>query len=81
MDRAVATMRIAVAALAFAVAVLLALKVPLLATFRAGLIVLAALEVLAFGRRVLSSDAGPMPWAEIALKLAVLAGAYLVLAS
>lgn len=81
LDRAVGAVRIAVAALALAVALLLALKIPLVATFRAALLVLAAVEVLAFGRRVLSSDARPLLWVEIAVKLAVLAAAYLVLAS
>ena len=80
-DRAAGAARLGVAALAIAVALLLLLKVPLIATFRAGLIVLAALEVLQFGRRVLSSDARPVMWAEIAVKLAVLAVAYLVLSS
>jgi hypothetical protein len=79
-DRAVAVARTGVAALALAVALLLLFKVPLIATFRAGLIVLAALELLAFGRRALSRDAHLSLWVEIALKLAVLAAAYLVLA-
>lgn len=80
MDRAVDAIRVGTAALAIAVALLLTLKIPLIATFRAGLILLAAFEVLAFGRRALSSDTGPLVWAEIAVKLAVLVTAYLVLA-
>jgi hypothetical protein len=48
-------------------------------TFRAALIVLAALEVLAFGRRALSSGAVPRDYVAIAVKLGLLAAAYLAL--
>lgn len=80
-ERAVSAIRIATAGLAIAVALLLALKIPLIATFRAALIVLAASEVLAFGRKALSSDARRVAWAEIALKLIVLGAAYVALAA
>ena len=72
-----AAVRTATAALAVAVALFLLLRIPLIATFRAALIVLAALEVLSFGRRALSRDWGAALWAEIAVKLAVLTVAYL----
>jgi hypothetical protein len=72
-----AAVRTGTAALAVAVALFLLLHIPLVATFRAALIVLAALEVLSFGRRVLSRDATVALWAEIAVKLAVLVIAYL----
>lgn len=80
-DRVVGALRIGVAALAVAVGLLLALRIPLIATFRAGLVVLAAFELLAFGRRALSLDARPIMWAEIAVKLAVLGAAYVALGS
>jgi hypothetical protein len=76
-DRAVAAVRTGTAALAVAVALFLLLRIPLLATFRVSLVVLAALELLSFGRRALSRDARAALWAEVALKLAVLAVAYL----
>ncbi len=81
LDRVLAAVRTGIAALALAVALLLLFKVPLLATFRAALVVLAALELLAFGRRALSRDARATNWVEIAAKLAVLGAAYLVLAA
>lgn len=81
-DRVIGALRIGVAALAVAVALLIGLKVPLIATFRSGLVLLAAFEVLSFGRCALSSEgARPIAWAEIVLKLAVLATAYVVLAT
>lgn len=80
-DRAVAVVRTSVAALAIAVALLLLLRIPLVPTFRAALIVLAALEILVFGRRALSAAVRPMAWVELAVKLVVLAGAYLALSS
>ena len=72
-----AAVRTGTAALAVAVALFLLLRISLIATFRAALIVLAALEVLSFGRRALSRDGGAALWAEIAVKLAVLTVAYL----
>jgi hypothetical protein len=72
-----AAVRTGTAALAVAVALFLLLRIPLIATFRAALIVLAALEVLSFGRRALSRDWSAALWAEIAVKLAVLTVAYL----
>jgi hypothetical protein len=81
LDRALASVRAGVGALALAVALLLLFRLPLIATFRAALIVLAALEVLAFGRRALSAGASVTLWIELAVKLAVLATAYAVLGS
>lgn len=78
-DRGVAVVRTGVAALAMAVAVQLLVRIPLIPTFRAALIVLAALEVLAFGRRALSGGERPAGWLELAVKLVVLAAAYLAL--
>lgn len=79
LDRALAAVRTATAGLALAVALLLLLRVPLVATFRGALIALAALELLAFGRRALSGGERPAGWIEVGVKLAVLAGAYLAL--
>lgn len=79
MERALAAARTGTAALAIAVALSLLLRIPLIATFRAALIVLAALELLAFGRRALSTAVAPSAWLEIGVKLAVLAAAYLAL--
>lgn len=78
-DRAAGIARTAVAALAVAVALLLVFKVQVVAVFRGALILLAALEVLAFGRHALSAGAGRSAWLEIGVKLAVLAVAYSVL--
>lgn len=78
-DRAVAAVRTATAGLAVGVALLLLLRIPLLATFRGALLVLAALEVLAFGRAALSASASLRLWVELTLKLAILAAAYLAL--
>ncbi|MBI2764692.1 MAG: MFS transporter [Chloroflexi bacterium] len=55
-------------------------KVPLIATFRVALIVLAALELLVGGRRALGPG-GIRAGLELVVKLAVLAAAYLVLGS
>ncbi len=78
-DRAVAAVRTATAGMAVAVALLLAGLVPLIATFRAALIVLAALEILSFGRRALAGRRWVTEAAALALKLAILAAAYIVL--
>lgn len=75
LDRVLASARTGAAALAIAVGLAL-LKVPLIATFRAALVVLAALELLSFGHRALSASPGARAWVEIALKLAVLAAGY-----
>lgn len=80
-DRGLTSVRTAVAGLAVAVALLLLFRVPLVATFRAGLIVLAALEVLSFGRRALSSEVRARALVEVAVKLAILAAAYVMLSS
>ena len=74
--RFVAAMRIAAAALAVAVALFLLLRVSLLASFRAALVLLAALEVLQFGRRALAKDTGAALYVELAVKLVILAIAY-----
>lgn len=81
LDRMVGTIRLATAALAVAVALLLLMRIPLIETFRASLILLAALEVLSFGRQALSTDAWLRPAATLLVKLAVLATAYVALAS
>lgn len=78
-DRAVATVRMGIAALAIAVALQLLFRISLVATFRAGLIVLAALEILQFGWRALSGGSSARLWAEVTMKLAVLAVAYVAL--
>lgn len=80
-DRAVAVARTGVAALAIAVALQLLLRIPPLATFRAALVMLAALEVLAFGRRALSAGVTAPGWIELAVKLAVVGVAYAVLSA
>jgi hypothetical protein len=77
-ERALAAVRTGTAALALAVALLLLFKVPLIGTFRTALIVLAALELLVDGRRALGAG-GIRAGLELAVKLAVLAAAYLVL--
>lgn len=81
LGRAVAAGRIAIAALSVAVALQLLFKISLIATFRAGLIALAALEVLHFGWRALSQGSSVVLWTEILIKLAVLAVAYAALSS
>ena len=75
-ERALGYVRIGVGGLAVAVGLFLLFRLSLIASFRAALIVLAALEVLAFGRRALSRDTRWGPWGELAFKLAVLAVAY-----
>lgn len=83
-DRATALIdraRTGVAALALAIALLLLFHVQLITTFRASLLVLAALEILLFGRAVLSSASWRRPAIEVLLKLIVLAGAYVALSS
>lgn len=81
-ERLVSAARTGTAALAVGVALFLLLRVSLVATFRAALIVLAALEVLSFGWRALSIEARPAAaWIEIAVKLAVLAAAYVAVGS
>lgn len=76
LDRALARVRAATAGLALAAALFLLLHVPLLATFRGALVALAALEVLAFGRRALAASVPPAAWIEPAVKIAVLVLAY-----
>lgn len=78
-DRVLGPVRTGTAALAVAVGLALLLKVPLVATFRAAILVLAALEVLAVGRRALSAEGGIRVWVELIVKLAVLGTAYVAL--
>ena len=78
-ERVLVPVRTGTAALAIAVALALLVKIPLIATFRAALIVLAALEVLSFGWRALSIGAPLRAWVEVLVKLVVLAVAYLAL--
>jgi hypothetical protein len=78
-DRAVDAVRTAVAGIAVAVGLFVLLHVPLIASFRYAIIVLAALEVLSSGRRML----GGGPWVReaisLAVKVAILAAAYVAL--
>lgn len=80
LDRAVAAVRTGTAGMAVAVALFLLLRIPLIATFRGALIVLAALELLGFGREALSRDVSRAQVAGIVVKLAVLAAASVALA-
>ncbi len=74
LDRVLAAVRTATAGLALAVALLLLLHVPLVA-----LLALAALELLSFGRRTLSSAVPWAEWVALGVKLAVLGLAYVAL--
>jgi hypothetical protein len=76
-ERVLAPVRTGTAALAIAVGLALLVKIPLIATFRAAIVALAALEVLSFGQRALSANAGVGVWIELLVKLAVLVVAYL----
>lgn len=78
-DRALAAGRAATAGLAVAVALFLLFHVALVATFRAALVALAALEVMSFGWAALSRGADAPAWAVMGAKLAILGTAYLVL--
>lgn len=71
--------RHAVAGMAIAVAVFLLLRVSLIATFRVALLVLAAIEIVAFSVPLMRGEARWRSWLEIAVKLAVLGGGYLAL--
>lgn len=81
LDRTLAYVRTGTAALAVAVALFLLLRVPVVATFRAALVALAALELLAFGRQALAREGSWSEWSSVAVKLAVLAIAYLAVSS
>jgi len=72
-------LRNGVAGLAVAVALLLLFRVPLVTSFRAALVVLAAVELLAFGGAAVSRGTRLADWAVVAGKLLVLGGAYLAL--
>jgi hypothetical protein len=67
--------------MAVAVGLLLLFRIPLIASFRASLVVLAAVEILGFGAAFTSRRVGALELAATVLKLAVLAGAYLALSS
>jgi hypothetical protein len=75
-----APVRTAVAGVAVAVALLLLFRIPLIASFRAALIGLAAIELLSFGAAAVSRNIGVRDALAIAMKLLVLAAAYLALA-
>ena len=81
LDRALTSARTATAALAVAVALFLLLRVPVVATFRGAVVVLAALELLAFGWLTLSRGARARDRLAIAMKVVVLGGAYLALST
>ncbi len=81
LSAAVGIVRTATAALAVAVALSLLLRVPVVATFRASLLILAALEILAFGRAALSRASWRRPAVELVVKLAILGAAYSALSS
>ena len=76
-ERVTAAVRTATAGIAVAVALFLLFRVPLVASFRYALIVLAALEVLLAGRRVLAGRAWLNEAIAVVVKILVLAIAYL----
>lgn len=65
--------------MAIAVGLLLLFRIPLVASFRAGLIGLAAIELFSFGAAAVSRSIGVRDVLAIAMKLLVLAGAYFAL--
>ncbi len=71
--------RTAVAGVAIAVALLLLFRIPLIASFRASLIALAAIELFSFGAAAVSRSIGVRDVLEIGVKLLILAAAYLAL--
>lgn len=81
LERVARPLRTAVAGMAVAVALLLLLRIPLLASFRAALVVLAAVEVVGFGAAAVSRRITPVDVATVLVKLAVLGAAYLALSS
>lgn len=76
-----AALRAATAGLAVAVGLLLLLRIPLVATFRTTLVILAALEILSFGRQALSARPGVREPLALIVKLVVLGVAYVALGS
>ena len=74
-----APVRTAVAGVAVAVAFLLLFRVPLIASFRAALIALAAIELLSFGAAAASRNVGARDVFAIGMKLLILGAAYLAL--
>ena len=79
-ERLARPVRTAVAGVAIAVALLLLFRIPLVASFRAALIALAAIELVSFGAAAASRNVGMRDVLAIAMKLLVLAAAYLALA-
>ncbi len=79
LDRAVGAVRTATAGIAVALALFLLMRVSLVASFRLALLVLAALEILAAGRHMLSGGPWKREAVETAVKVAILAGAYVAL--
>lgn len=71
--------RAAVAGMALAVGLFLLFRIPLVASFRAAVLALAAVELLAFGAVAVSRGAGPRDGLAIVTKLLVLGGAYMAL--
>jgi hypothetical protein len=72
-------LRTAVAGMAVAVALLLLFRIPLIASFRGALIALAAIELLSFGAAAVSRNIGMRDVLSVAMKLLVLAAAYMAL--
>jgi hypothetical protein len=79
-ERLARPVRTAVAGVAIAVALLLLFRIPLVASFRAALIALAAIELFSFGAAAVSRSVGVRDVLEIGVKLLILAAAYLALA-
>ena len=65
--------------MAVAVALLLLFRIPLVASFRAALIALAAIELFSFGAAAVSRSVGVRDVLAIGMKLLILAAAYLAL--
>ena len=74
-----APVRTAVAGVAIAVGLLLLFRIPLVASFRAALIALAAIELFSFGAAAVSRSIGVRDVLAIGMKLLILGAAYLAL--
>jgi hypothetical protein len=72
-------LRTAVGGVAVAVALLLLFRIPLIPSFRAALIALAAVELFSFGAAAVSRSIGTRDVLAIGMKLLILAAAYLAL--
>jgi hypothetical protein len=79
-ERVARPFRTAIAGVAIVVALLLLFRIPLIASFRAGLIALAAIELLSFGAAAVSRNIGVRDVLEVGVKLLILAAAYVALA-